>query len=253
MQRPFLVFAAAILGTGLVVVPFLGLDGLPRDVKRQIAAERTALTQTERQVKNAQEEVTHDLQAEPDLFRSIPASKQWTGAFAEASADLQSASRDLEQLTALEKQNRREDRERATALLAKEKATRTGRVEPCHGDSERRGSLGRAEEEAARRDEPDGARLPDASLVRSRSGLGRGAEGRDGLSGQARRSRLAPGRVAREHHDGRRVVAIDRRRAARGCRGEYRRAGCRRAADRCRETACRRRGASRKRARSCSR
>jgi hypothetical protein len=124
MQRPFLVFAAAVLGTGLVVVPFLGLDGLPRDVKRQIAAERTALTQTERQIKNAQEEVTHDLQAEPDLFRSIPASKQWTGAFAEANADLQSASRDLEQLSALEKQNRREDRERATALLAKEKATR---------------------------------------------------------------------------------------------------------------------------------
>ena len=43
MQRPFLKFAAAILGTGLVVVPFLGLDGLPRDLRRQIAAERTAL------------------------------------------------------------------------------------------------------------------------------------------------------------------------------------------------------------------
>ena len=74
MQQPFLKFAAAILGTGLIVVPFLGFDSLPRDLRRQIDSERSALTETRREISKAQDEVTHDLQAEPDLFRSIPAS-----------------------------------------------------------------------------------------------------------------------------------------------------------------------------------
>src|SRR3954447_3678850 len=125
MERPFLKFAAAILGTGLVVVPFLGLDSLPRDLRRQIAAERTALAESKRQITKAQDEVTRDLQAEPDLFRSIPASKQWPGAFESASTDLQAASRDMEQLDALVRSNRREDRERAAALLAHETKVRT--------------------------------------------------------------------------------------------------------------------------------
>ena len=125
MERPFLKFAAAILGTGLVVVPFLGLDGLPRDLRRQIAAERTALADSKRQISKAHDEVTHDLQADPDLFRSIPASTQWPGAFSSAATDVQAASRDMEQLVALEKANRREDRDRAAALLAHEKSVRT--------------------------------------------------------------------------------------------------------------------------------
>src|SRR4051812_18631876 len=104
MKRTLLLFSAAILGTGLVVVPFLGLDSLPRDLRRQIAAERDALTKSQRQLRDARDEVAHDLQAEPDLFRSIPASKSWTAEFDNASADLQSASRDMEQLTALDKQ-----------------------------------------------------------------------------------------------------------------------------------------------------
>src|SRR3954470_24384875 len=125
MQRPFLKFAGAILGTGLIVVPFLGLDSLPRDLRRQIAAERTALTETKRQISKAQDEVTHDLQAEPDLFRSIAASKQWPAMFSNAATDLQSASRDMEQLAALASRNRREDRDRAAALLSHERNTRT--------------------------------------------------------------------------------------------------------------------------------
>src|SRR5947199_187690 len=62
MQQPFLKFAAAILGTGLIVVPFLGLDSLPRDLRRQIDSERSALTETRREISKAQDEVTHDLQ-----------------------------------------------------------------------------------------------------------------------------------------------------------------------------------------------
>jgi hypothetical protein len=125
MQQGFLKFAAAVLGTALVVVPFLGLDGLSRDLRRQIKDERAAYSQAERQIKNAQDEVTHDLQAEPDLFRSIPASQGWPADLGNAATDLQSASRDVQQLEELDKRNRREDRERATALLARARATRT--------------------------------------------------------------------------------------------------------------------------------
>jgi hypothetical protein len=133
MQRGFLIVAAAVLGTGLIVVPFLGLDGLPRDVRRQIKDERTAYSQAERQIKNAQEEVAHDLQSEPDLFRSIPASQQWPSDLANASTDLQAASRDVQQLAELEKRNKREDRERATALLARARATRTAALNHATG------------------------------------------------------------------------------------------------------------------------
>jgi hypothetical protein len=133
MQRGFLKFAAAVLGTGLLVVPFLGLDGLPRDVRRQIKDERTAFTQAERQIKNAQDEVAHDLASEPDLFRSIPASQSWPVDLTNAATDLQSASRDMQQLAELEKRNRREDRDRATALLARARATRTAALNHATG------------------------------------------------------------------------------------------------------------------------
>src|SRR5690348_15875873 len=129
MQRPFLSISADIMGTGLIVVLFLGLDSLPRDVRRQIETERAALTDAQRQVSKAQDEVTHDLNSDPDLFRSIPASKQWSSDFAAASSDLQSASRDMEQLNALAKKNDRADRDRAVALLSREKNTRTAALD----------------------------------------------------------------------------------------------------------------------------
>src|SRR5215831_2186811 len=125
MQQGFLKFAAVVLGTGLVVVPFLGIDGLPRDLRRQIKDERDAYSQAEKQIKQAQDEVALDLQNEPDLFRSIPASQQWPADLTNAATDLQSASRDMQSLAALEKENRRADRDRAAAILARARATRT--------------------------------------------------------------------------------------------------------------------------------
>jgi hypothetical protein len=108
----------------MAVTPFLGLDSLPRDLRRQIAAERVALAQSQRDLRAAQDGVARDLQAEPDLFKSIPASKDWPGQLSNAATDLQTASRDMEQLSALERQNRREDRDRAAALLSHERTTR---------------------------------------------------------------------------------------------------------------------------------
>jgi hypothetical protein len=123
MNRGFLTFAAAVLGTGLVVVPFLGLDGLPRDLRKQISSERSAFSQTQRQIKDARGAVAHDLSAEPDLFKGIPASRRWQGDLATASNALQASG--MEELSALAKQNRRQDRDRAAALLARERSIRT--------------------------------------------------------------------------------------------------------------------------------
>jgi hypothetical protein len=123
MNRGFLKFAAAVLGTGLVVVPFLGLDGLPRDLRKQIAAERSAYTQTERRLKDAQDAVAHDLSAEPDLFKGIPASRQWQSDLATAAGALKASG--IDELTVLDKQNHRKDRDRAAALLARERSIRT--------------------------------------------------------------------------------------------------------------------------------
>jgi hypothetical protein len=120
MQPGFLKFAAALLVTGMAVVPFAQLDGLPRDLRRQIAAERTALAQAQNDFRSAQQQVAKNLQSEPDLFRSIPASQQWPAQLTAAEAGLLAAARDMEQLTALEQQNRRQDRDRAAALLAQE-------------------------------------------------------------------------------------------------------------------------------------
>jgi hypothetical protein len=125
MNSGFLKFAAVVLGTALVVVPFLGLDGLTRDERHQIAAERAALTQTDRRIQDARQAVSHDLAAEPDLFRGIPASQSWSGDLASASADLATAQSEMQQLAALDKANRRADRARAAALIAQERTART--------------------------------------------------------------------------------------------------------------------------------
>jgi hypothetical protein len=125
MNRGFLKFAAALIGTVMVVVPFAGLDSLPRDLRRQIDSERAAITAAQRQVRNAQDDVAHDLQSEPDLFRSLPAAQQWASQLTSASADLQTAARDVEQLNALQRQNRRQDRDRVQSLLGHERSVRS--------------------------------------------------------------------------------------------------------------------------------
>ncbi len=124
MKGP-LKFLAALLGTLMAVIPFAGLDNLPRAVRTQIAAERSAYPSTQAAVASAREEVNRDLQAEPALFASIAADDGWPAALAAASSDLASAGQDVQQLAALEKANRRADRARAEALLAHERPLRT--------------------------------------------------------------------------------------------------------------------------------
>jgi hypothetical protein len=124
-NRKPLKFLAALLGTIMVILPFAGLDALPREVRAQIDSERSSLGTAQSKVKTARNEVVRDLQNEPDLFHGIPASQRWTGDLNLAATDLQSAARDMDQLTALEKQNRRGDRQRVESLLSHERLLRT--------------------------------------------------------------------------------------------------------------------------------
>lgn len=123
MNRGFLKFAAVVLGTGLVVVPFLGLDGLGRTLHHQIDDERAAWSLADSRIRQAQDAVTKDLSSEPDLFRGIPASQQWREDLSRAYAALKTSG--IDHLVALEKQDRRADRAAAAAQLDRERAART--------------------------------------------------------------------------------------------------------------------------------
>src|SRR5215467_1952286 len=128
MSRKSLSILAVILGVLIIVVLFAGLDDLPRDVRSQIQSERKALAAAQTDLGAAQDEVLRNLQTEADLFRAIPASQKWPEQLSASLGALQQASREVEQLTALEKANRRQDRDQATTLLDQESKLRIAAV-----------------------------------------------------------------------------------------------------------------------------
>jgi len=126
MSRSFLKFLAALLAVLMVVVYWAGLDNLPRALRAQIDPERRALAAAQKELQSEQDEVLRDLETEADLFHAIPASQQWPEQLSKDLGDLQLAAHDTEQLTALEKENRRQDRAQVESLLAQERGLRTG-------------------------------------------------------------------------------------------------------------------------------
>jgi len=116
MDKRGLKFIAALLTTGILVVPFMGLDDLPRDLRGGIEAERVALADTRQRLQHARQE------AGSDLARAIPG---WEQRVSGAEAGLKAAEADMVTLAALYEANRREDREQAEKLLAHERAART--------------------------------------------------------------------------------------------------------------------------------
>jgi hypothetical protein len=125
MSRSGLKTLAVILGILIVVVLFAGLDDLPRPVRAQIDTERTALAAAQTKFNAARAEVARDLESEPALFQAVDSSRQWPGQFDSAAAGLALAGRDMDELSRLEKANRRQDRQRVEALLAHERGLRT--------------------------------------------------------------------------------------------------------------------------------
>jgi hypothetical protein len=133
MSRSTLRFLAVLLTVLIVVVLFAGLDALPREVRAQIDGDRAALASAQTQLRSAQDEVARESQAEPDLFRAVSATAHWTDHFAEAARWMQDAGRDMAELGRIEKQNRRQDRQRAEALLAHERDLRAKALAEASG------------------------------------------------------------------------------------------------------------------------
>ena len=128
MSRSTLKFLAVLLGILIIVVYLADLDGLPRSVRAQISAERTALASADKQLHAAQDDVLASLKSQSDLFQAIPASQQWPEQLSKSLGDLQLASHDMEQLLALDKHDRRQDRPQVEKLLAGERSLRTTAV-----------------------------------------------------------------------------------------------------------------------------
>src|SRR5262249_24189417 len=128
MEKTGLKITAGVLAGLMALVWFAGLDDLPRDVHAQIAAERTALTGTQKQVTSAKEEVARDLSAEPALFGALPSAALYNDRLALPTDSLGAPPRDRDRLSAMEKANRGTDEQEAKRLLAHERQTRTAAI-----------------------------------------------------------------------------------------------------------------------------
>jgi outer membrane murein-binding lipoprotein Lpp len=133
MSRSTLKFLAILLGVLIVAVLLSGLDNLPREVRAQIATERSALAAAQSQLSSQKDAVARQVQGDPVLFAAIPESADWSSRFARDENTLQSAARDMAELTALEKANRRQDRQRVATLLARERSVRTSALSDAAG------------------------------------------------------------------------------------------------------------------------
>ena len=128
MNRSGLKFAAVIVVAVMAVVPFLGFDNLPRQTRAAIDSERAAVASASTQIQHTKDEVTREVSEEADLFRTVPAARQWPVTFDGAATTLQAANRDIERLNAIEKANRRGDAGEAERLLADERRLRSSAV-----------------------------------------------------------------------------------------------------------------------------
>jgi hypothetical protein len=133
MSRSTLKFLAVLLGVLIVAVLFANLDGLPRGLRAEVGQERGALASAEKQLHATQDEVLASLRSESGLFQAIPASQQWPDQLSKSLGDIQLASHDMEQLSALEKANRRKDRQQVEMLLAQERGLRTAALADAGG------------------------------------------------------------------------------------------------------------------------
>jgi hypothetical protein len=120
MSRSQLRIAAALLIVLIVVVAANALDHLPGSVRGHIDAERAALVTSQSQLGAARSQVADQVQAAPDLFDALPFGREWADRFGQAAGQLRSAADDVDQLTRIEKRDRRADRQQVETLLSHE-------------------------------------------------------------------------------------------------------------------------------------
>jgi hypothetical protein len=124
MNRSVLKFLAIFIGVLMVAVYFAGFDDLPRTLRSQVQQEITEAAATGKQIHAAQDGVLASLRSESQLFQAIPASQQWPDQLSKALGNFQLASHDVDQLNALIKRNRRQDRQQVETLLTQERSVR---------------------------------------------------------------------------------------------------------------------------------
>ncbi|HTX36626.1 MAG TPA: hypothetical protein VME43_16475 [Bryobacteraceae bacterium] len=125
MNRSVWKFLAALIIVLMAVVAVSDLDGLPRSLKNRIDAERKALASSQSRFHAAQDEVLSDLQTQSDLFHGIGSAQQWPDQLSQSLGDLDYASRDMDQLDQIRRQDRGSQQQQAETLLAQEHDLRT--------------------------------------------------------------------------------------------------------------------------------
>ena len=125
MNRSVLKIFAALILVAMGVVAVSNLDGLPRGLKSRIDAEHKELAAAKTRLTAAQDEVLRDLQTEADLFHGIASSRVWPDQLSQSLGNLNYASRDMEQLDQIRRQNHSNQQQQAETLLAQEHDLRT--------------------------------------------------------------------------------------------------------------------------------
>ena len=124
MSKSTLRILAAVLAAAIVAVLFAGFDSLPRELKTQIAAERTAYTAAQKQLDASKSEIERERSENAALFAAIPSARAYSDRLSRGQSMLAAAGRDLDDLARLEKRNRRTDKNQAANLLNHEKQVR---------------------------------------------------------------------------------------------------------------------------------
>jgi hypothetical protein len=124
MSKSNLRILAALLAAAIVAVLFAGLDSLPREIKTQIAGERTAYAAAQKQLESSKAEIDRERSQDAALFAAIPSARGYSDRLASGQSMLASAGRDLDDLARLEKRNRRADKDQANNLLQHERKVR---------------------------------------------------------------------------------------------------------------------------------
>jgi hypothetical protein len=125
MSRSQLRIAAVVLTVLIVVVAGNALDHLPGSLRGQIAGERATVAAAQTQLSTLSNQISGQVQSHADLFGALPFGQQWPGRFHQAGSELASAAQNLDELTLLEKRDRRADRQQVETLLAAERKART--------------------------------------------------------------------------------------------------------------------------------
>ncbi len=121
MSKSTLRLLAVVLTVLIVIVAFNAFDHLPSSVRAQIDTQRAALAAAQKQLASAQQNVAREEQANASLFRDLAPAQQVPTRFSQVSAQLQSAGRQMDELTRIENDGHYNDRTRAESLLSSER------------------------------------------------------------------------------------------------------------------------------------